>query len=235
MQTLTKSETFELRTLEHQATVLVLLGTILRICPEEEWLESIVKEEVFEDIPYGSEEESVIKGKALLKTWTQCYRKEKGSFDACYSDYMNLFVGPGKPLAPPWESTYAASEECLVFQKETLEVRTWYRTFGLQIDKLHHEPDDHISYELEFLGTLAQRAGESLSQGNVENADYCMQSQKRFLKEHLFTWVFEWCNLVFDYAITDFYRGIAYVLQGILLKMSAEVSLVPPQDKTVAL
>ena len=45
-----------------------------------------------------------------------------------------------------WESVCRHKDEALVFQKETLEVRAAYRELGLQVEKLHHEPDDHIGY-----------------------------------------------------------------------------------------
>ena len=77
-------------------------------------------------------------------------RATKRRLEAARSDYMALFVGPGTPLAPPWESVCRHKDEALVFQKETLEVRAAYRELGLQVEKLHHEPDDHIAYELEF-------------------------------------------------------------------------------------
>ena len=72
---------------------------------------------------------------------------------AVEQDYLRLFVGLGMPLAPPWESTWA-NDARLLFQRETLDVRYWYRSAGLELARLHHDPDDHIGLELEFVGLL---------------------------------------------------------------------------------
>ena len=83
---------------------------------------------------------------------------------------MALFVGPGTPLAPPWESVCRHKDEALVFQKETLEVRAAYQELGLQVEKLHHEPDDHIAYELEFFAAAVWQAAEAAKAGGAGRA-----------------------------------------------------------------
>ncbi|MEG2025999.1 MAG: molecular chaperone TorD family protein [Gordonibacter sp.] len=146
--------------------------------------------------------------------WTQAY--DENSFGAVYADYMNLFIGPGKPLAPPWESIYDCSDEGLVFQRGTLEVRKAYLSFGLQIEEMHHEPDDHIGYELEFVSRLSRLTAEALQRGDVKEAERVLFEQTNFLEKHVFSWVFDWCELVCAHATTDFYRGIAMLIRGFL-------------------
>lgn len=219
----------ESEVLECQASAFLLVSTVLRTLPEKKWLDVLVNERVFEAIPYALEQVSIVQAQEALQTWSRSY--DETCFDVVYSDYMNLFIGPGKPSAPPWETAYLIEGECLVFQKETLEVRKWFRSFDLQIDKLYNEPDDHIAYELEFIATLSQKAAEALAQGNAAEAERLCQAQSEFLQQHLLTWAFDWCSLVIKNATTDFYRGIAFLVQGFLIEITANLSIAVMQEE----
>ena len=100
---------------------------------------------MFDDVPFGIENNDVSKGLTLLQKWSAENSGDllSQNFDDLQTDYARLFIGPAKVLTPPWESVYF-SEERLVFQEETLQVREWYRRFDLQSVKLHAEPDDHV-------------------------------------------------------------------------------------------
>ena len=115
-------------------------------------------------------------------------------YEAVEQDYLRLFVGLGTPLAPPWESVWA-SDARLLFQRETLDVRYWYRSAGLQIARLHHEPDDHIGLELEFIGLLLER----------DDA----QTAADFAREHPSAWVHRWADAVCMHASEGFYPRLA--------------------------
>ena len=114
--------------------------------------------------------------------------------EAVEQDYLRLFVGLGMPLAPPWESAWA-SDARLIFQRETLDVRYWYRSAGLEVANLHAEPDDHIGFELEFIGALLDR-------GDAETA-------AAFAREHPCAWVARWSDAVQEQATQPFYRQLA--------------------------
>lgn len=114
--------------------------------------------------------------------------------DAIAQDYVRLFVGLGTPLAPPWESTWA-SDARLLFQRQTLDVRYWYRSAGLQVAALHREPDDHIGLELEFIGRLLER-------GDAETA-------AAFAQEHPRAWAGRWADAVRQHARHPFYPALA--------------------------
>ena len=81
---------------------------------------------------------------------------------------MRAFSSSAKVLTPP-ESVYF-SEERLVFQEETLQVREWYRRFDLQSVKLH-EPDDHVGLELTFWLILPNVAWQHLNKMILLSAD----------------------------------------------------------------
>lgn len=192
----------------------MLMGRILRQMPEHAWLDALAAQGVFDEIPYAQGNPSVQKGADALRIWASGYTEDAA--DAVYNDCMALLIGPGKPLAAPWESVYSEANEGLVFQQETLDVRRAYRAFGLQVDQLHHEPDDHIAYELEFVATLDARAAEALRAGRDAEAQAFIDAKNAFLTDHLQTWAFKWCDLMDEHAVTGFYRGIALLVRGFL-------------------
>ena len=125
---------------------------------------------------------------------------------AVAQDNVRLFVGLGTPLAPPWESTWA-SDARLLFQRETLDVRYWYRSAGLQPAQLHREPDDHIGLELEFIGLLLERGMDGAAVS--------------FACEHPRAWAGRWADAVREHARDAFYPQLADEAVRLLGNLSA--------------
>jgi TorA maturation chaperone TorD len=199
-----------------------LLGKAFYVYPEPAWLESLVAEEVFADTPFASAQPQVVSALQLLQAWSK--NVTPTSIDNVRTDYSRLFIGPGKVITPPWESVYFSVER-LTFQRETLQVREWYRRFGLQAEKLYQEPDDHIGLELEFMAHLARLGLLALEQNDQAKFDQAIDAQKKFLTEHLGHWVLGWCEQVERNARTDFYRGIAMLTSGAVNEVAGVLSV----------
>lgn len=197
---------------ERKASMAALLAAMLRDEPNGEWLEELAADKVFSELPYANGNEDAEVGRMLVANWLE--NMDEASFEASRSDYMLLFVGPATPLAPPWESVCLHADEPLVFQKETLEVRDIYRKRGFQVARLHHEPDDHIAYELEFVSAVAGQAAAALRDGDGDLAAQAEKELHDFIVQHLSCWGFRWTDLVLEHAITDYYRGIGLLVRG---------------------
>lgn len=117
------------------------------------------------------------------------------------SDYMKLFVGPYKLLAPPWESVYRSAFH-LVCQEPFLEVRKLYREAGLVLNK--DFLDDHIGIELEFMSYLTKNNMNEL--------------KERFVNEHLIKWVPDFCDDCLKHAQTSFYKELALNTKNLILE-----------------
>jgi TorA maturation chaperone TorD len=199
-----------------------LLGRVFYTYPNREeraWLQSLIEEQVFSETPFAPEQPDVVEGLRMLQTWSQGGIDDH-AFEDLQRDYTRLFIGPGKVIVPPWESVYF-DDDRLVFQEETLEVREWYRRFGLEAEHLHREPDDHIGLELAFLVYLAQLGTAKLEDGGQQaNFEQILQSQKEFLSEHLLRWAPAFCEQVCDEANTLFYRGAALLTCGALTELA---------------
>jgi putative dimethyl sulfoxide reductase chaperone len=198
-----------------------LLGKAFYVYPERAWVQSLIDGQVFAEAPFAAGQPQVIAGLELLKAWSDKHRGgiSDAAFDEMRAEYTRLFIGPGKVPVPPWESVYF-SEERLTFQERTLQVREWYARYGLQADKLHHEPDDHIGLELEFIAHLAKAGLAALEQNDSAALEQALDAQRRFLSEHLLTWAFDCCAQVEAQSRDEFFRGIAMLTRG-ALKASA--------------
>lgn len=135
--------------------------------------------------------------------------------DTLRRDYTRLFVGPGRPLAPPWESIYTDAER-LHFAEDTLRVRAAYRQHGWQVTNLGREPDDHLGFELDFVRRLCATAIERADEGQWSDLSAILEDQRAFLDGHLLRWVPAWAFDVSAHAQTGFYRGMAALLAAFL-------------------
>ncbi len=120
------------------------------------------------------------------------------------ADYAYLFVGPGRPVARPYESTH---REHRMMGDCTLAVRSLYAEEGLA-----PEPGllpDHVAMELEFMAHLARKEGDAREAGDGEGVLACLRQQESFLQEHLGRWVPSFCQEVLVSEAPPFYADLA--------------------------
>ena len=214
-----------------EALLFGLLGKALYSNPEEEWLQLLVDEQVFIESPFASNWPEIIEGLSRLTDWANGWQggEKAESLVNLKTDYVRLFSGIGKSPVIPWESVYF-SDNRLLFQEQTLDVRAWYRRFGLEAEKIHREPDDHIGLELLFLSHLAALGIQALNEQNNARFEELLNAQREFLKQHLGAWALTWCGLVEENARTDFYKGLAYLTRGALSALSEVLDIKLAKD-----
>jgi TorA maturation chaperone TorD len=66
-------------------------------------------------------------------------------------EYTRLFVGPGKPAAPPWETLYREGGTVL-FGQPTFEMKQLFAHEGVKVGADSHQFEDHLGFELLYLG-----------------------------------------------------------------------------------
>jgi putative dimethyl sulfoxide reductase chaperone len=209
-----------------------LCGRILYEELDRTWLQSLIDDDIFSDVPFGETQERVQEGLKFLKSWTEENKSgiSEESFLKLRTEYMRIFVGIGKVPVPVWESVYF-SDAKLLFQKQTLDVRNWFRRFQLEAEKLHQEPDDHIGLELQFLGHLAGLGLEALDEQNDARLQELISAQRDFLNQHLLKWILKWEKLLLKHAKTDFYKGVGLLAVGAVLESADIVGAPIPVEK----
>ena len=130
-------------------------------------------------------------------------------------DYNRLFFGPGPMIAPPYESVHL-SEDHLVFEMQTMQVRAAYAQFGLAAPRLNQEPDDHIGLEMGFLGALCVRAMDAIDARDDAELGRLLAGVQSFLELHLLVWGQRCLTLAANESQTFFYQGVASLGVGAL-------------------
>lgn len=127
-------------------------------------------------------------------------------------DFRRLFEGPEKPACPPWESAFASDDD-LLFQRETLAVRAFYRKYGLALDTPGREPEDHIAYELAFCSHLLGAVKQASDAGEHAECSRISTDLGSFFRDHVGSWGPPWCDQLAAKAASPFYREVAATLK----------------------
>lgn len=133
---------------------------------------------------------------------------------ALQREWLRLFVGVGVPQASCFESFYVDPNGALL-GANVLEVRRAYRRHGLQLERLHSEPDDHLGLMLGFLGHLAGLEARARRDGDGRLAEELAAEQDAFLSGHVLPWIAVWRYNVGKFATSDYYRGVGELAFGL--------------------
>lgn len=209
--------------LEEAGALFTLLGRLFHGVPDRELIAGAADERIFDEIPFAAGKDADAAREALMAWTDQCASPFSDSdFHDVSSEYTRLFVGTRQVLAPMWESVYF-NKDRMVFQHQTFEVRAAYARYGLEVDALSHEPDDHLAYELLFIGRLCQLAAEAARREDAAEADRILADAVSFAVCHPMTWVPRWREAVERYARCDFYRGYAALVDAALHQLESEL------------
>lgn len=139
-------------------------------------------------------------------------------------DYAHTFLAAGNYetfAATPYESVFT-SELGLMMQEARDEVYKMYCEQHIQPEASLQMPEDHVSFEFEFLATVVERTNAALLTGDLERAHGLAQTAHVFHREHQLSWIDDLCDAVLDVAETRFYRGVSKVTRG-FVHMETEV------------
>ena len=181
----------------------------------------------FEELTSLDINEELSQGFRLLKEFME---KSKGrEVDALHEDllqeYTLLFIGPFKLPVQPYESWWVSGH---LFGEPLVKLKAFYRKAGIAKSQEYKEPEDHIAFELKFIHYLCE---EELSNFSLEKKEdsfgkaflskkrfmECLKLQREFLNEHILKWVPAFCDALYNYEGTDFYKGIAKLTKGFIL------------------
>ena len=93
-------------------------------------------------------------------------------------------------------------------------MKSFYRAAGLLPDENVHESLDFLFIELDFMKNLCLREQEQWS--SDVDATETVTTEGTFLREHLGSWVGEFCSVAGEYALTDLYRGLVEILNAVI-------------------
>lgn len=135
-------------------------------------------------------------------------------------EYARIFLAAGvfareKRTAVPYESVFVGEEHAVMGEARD-DVVARFATDGFQVNSDLHEPEDHLSFELEYLAHMSLRACAAARAGDIEALTRNATRQREFIELHLLNWVPTLHEVAAEYAQTAFYLGILDVIIGTL-------------------
>lgn len=116
--------------------------------------------------------------------------------------YTRLFLGPGRPVAHPYESVYVEGRLMGAAAGQVVEC---YNEAGLELSTEIRELPDHVSLELAFMAHLAAEEERDPDRRAV----WC-DRERRFLLEHLARWLPQFCSKIERSKAHPYYREAAW-------------------------
>jgi TorA maturation chaperone TorD len=124
---------------------------------------------------------------------------------ALAASFTRLFRGTIPLIPPPYESVYKGEQ---LFGEITASVLKKYRSFGMELRESYKgEPPDYLGFELDFMRFLCEREAEAREDGDLKSLGKVLDAEKRFLEEHLLTWIGRFQDIVRKFDDKGFYQG----------------------------
>jgi TorA maturation chaperone TorD len=145
-------------------------------------------------------------------------KPEKKLLEDLAVEYARLFLGPGKHISPH-ESVHHKKEGVQSGQlwgELTAEVKRIIESSGLEYKSEFTGMPDHISVELEFMQQVTLREEQAWQDDDKQTALLCLKNEKKFVDEHLFRWVPDFCEKVIETADWPFYREMARLTRSFI-------------------
>jgi DMSO reductase family type II enzyme chaperone len=133
-----------------------------------------------------------------------CDDQAEQALQALEMAYNRLFVGPGPPEAPPYESFYR-DKWGLLLGPSARDVERQYAEAGLGLTPDHRDLPDHIATELGFMAYLAMEEANA----KAEERRTWRQRERLFLRDHLGVWLPLLCRRVEEASQHPFYTALA--------------------------
>jgi putative dimethyl sulfoxide reductase chaperone len=185
--------------------LLYFAGTMIMFDPSQECIHDFWSNGIIKNLPVSSRNPRFIKAASQL-------RESVGDRGSCLrmmkEDYLTLFAGTEVPLAPPHESVYI-NRNNQFFDKPAPEVREFYKSYGWVSKFRGKVPDDHLGVELLFLTLLIEKYLEF--DDDICNSE--MRNEiRRFIGQHIMSWVPDWNKHMQQNANTLGYKGISTLI-----------------------
>lgn len=136
----------------------------------------------------------------LAEDFTSCFLGTK-SFDGKQAmPYESLFRDPsGLLMQGPRNEVYYTFKEASLALKDDLDL-----------------PEDHLSFEFEFMAILCDRALAALETGDHGAFEQAMRTQVKFFELHIASWFGDFYAFALPVVRTRFYRGVLKITKAFL-------------------
>ena len=183
--------------------LLYFSGSMIMYEPNEECIVDFWQQGILTRLPVSSSNPNFARAASQLRD--SCMDKSL-CLKNMREDYNRLFAGQGTPLAPAYESLYSNDSEP---NKNGSSVSDFYNSYGWISKYKGKIKDDHLGIELLFLTLLVEKY-------LVLDDQVCVVEMRneirRFIDQHIFTWIRRWNAKMQEFAGTMCYKGIATLI-----------------------
>jgi TorA maturation chaperone TorD len=145
-------------------------------------------------------------------------KRNTGTRQMLSTDYTMCFDGVatvGEEVAVPYASVFLG-EKALFNQEPRNEVYRIFCAEGIGLKSNVKLPEDHLSFELEFLAVLSERAAVGLEAGDEAEVRRTLELSGAFIQNHILTWIGLLAKRADKLLNTRFYKGVIKAVQGYL-------------------
>lgn len=170
------------------------------------------------DFAYDADDATDLISQGFRQMKTYLARKSTDTRLELNMDYTGAFYGVTEyegNVATPYESIFRGKKK-LLNQEPRKEVYTDYKKQALTLEDTFNTPEDHLSFELQFLGILADRTVQAFQKDDYLLAAETINTQKTFLEDHVMSWFEDFANQANKVLETDFYKGALKITQGFI-------------------
>jgi len=185
--------------------LLYFAGSMIMHEPNEECIVDFWENGILRKLPVSSSNPNFIMAASQLRD--SCIDKT-GCGKIMREDFIRLFSGQGRPLAPAYESLYQNNVQQNSNQ-DTTSVTEFYNSYGWVSKYKGKINDDHLGIELLFLTILIDKyliLDDEACQGEMR------KEIQRFINQHLLSWVNEWNEKVQANSNTLSFKGIGTLI-----------------------
>ncbi|MDR1088977.1 MAG: molecular chaperone TorD family protein [Coriobacteriales bacterium] len=125
-------------------------------------------------------------------------------------EYTRLFLGPGKPAAPPWETLYREGGTVL-FGEPTRKMRQLFAEEGLRASADSHQFEDHLGFELLYLGVRSALFADSPPPPDT------VAQTLAFIREHPLGFIGELHAQAASAGVIGYYPALLELIWGFLI------------------
>jgi TorA-specific chaperone len=186
--------------------LLYFAGSLIMYEPDDECVVDFWSKGILKRLPVSSSNPRFIEAASQLRNSCKDLSVCRENLQ---NDFKRLFSTPALALAPPVKSFYVDKQ--LTDQSNDEPVTDFYNSYGWKKRTRYNITDDNLGIELLFLTLLVDKY--------ISFEDEACRSEmrdeiKRFIRQHVLSWLPQWNLRMQKYANTEGYRGIANLIHA---------------------
>ncbi len=185
--------------------LLYFAGTMLMYEPSEECVADFWANDILKKLPVVSLNPNFVKAADQLKD--SCPDKNSCGKEL-REDYIRLFNGEDKAFAPAYESYYRNNNSINLGYIPS-SPGDFYTSYGWESKFKTKVKDDHLSIELLFLTKLIDKY---LAFDDIPCRSEMEKEIRRFIDNHILSWVPEWNKKIQQFSTTLSFKGIGTLI-----------------------